>query len=135
MNTIKNVNWDFNPYYKSAWYRFAGVELEEEKQETFESLWESEWSPEFMEKMHLRLVQGSVRYGKMGHKSHPFNKPRYDRCESIRKRLNKFEETGNAEWLIDIGNEALLMFEEQDHPNFHFEAAGVDAEIHTTIKN
>lgn len=90
----------------------------------------SEWSPRFEELMRNRLLMGAYRYGVMGHNGvRPKGKPMYDRCESIRQRLLRYEQSGNAEWLVDIANMALLMFEEQVHPNFHFNAVdeGEDA--------
>jgi hypothetical protein len=87
---------------------------------TLEELYETEWSEEFIQRMRNRLVMGAIRYGRMGHGKIPAGKPTYNRCESIRVRLRKFEETGNAEHLVDIANLTLLMYEEQYHPNFHF---------------
>lgn len=92
---------------------------------------ETEWSPKFEYLMRNRLIMGALRYGKMGHGSIPKGKPKYDRVESIRKRLEFFVETGNAEWLVDIANMALLMFEERVHDNFHFEP--VDDGYHDSI--
>lgn len=81
------------------------------------SLYASEWSKEFERLMRNRLVLGALRYGKMYHFSRGKN---LNRCKSIRKRLKQYEKTGNAENLVDIANEALLMFEEKTHPNHHF---------------
>ena len=89
---------------------------------------ETEWSPEFEQAMRNRLVFGAFRYGKMGHGSIPPGKPQYDRVASIRARLERFERTGNAEWLVDIANMALLIYEEHVHPNFHFRAVDGDDE-------
>ena len=85
-----------------------------------DELLQTEWSPEFEKLMRARLVFGAYRYGRMGHGRIPKGKPKYDRCESIRKRLDFFEKTGNAEWLVDVANMALLIFEERVHPNFNF---------------
>lgn len=90
----------------------------------------SEWSPEFEQLMRNRLIFGAIRYGPMGHGGIPRGKPTYDRCESIRQRLTRYEQTGNAEWLVDIANMALLMYEERYHPNFHFHS--VDDGYHDT---
>ena len=93
---------------------------ESKPQMSLAELKRTEWSPEFERLMRHRLIFGAYRYGRMGHGRVPEGKPKYDRCESIRKRLEFFEDTGNAEWLIDIANLALLLFEEQMHPKFHF---------------
>lgn len=87
----------------------------------------TEWSPAFERLMRNRLIFGAIRYGRMGHGCVPRGKPAYDRCESIRYRLNLFERTGNAEWLVDIANLALLMFEERQHPDWHFDAVDGDS--------
>lgn len=93
-----------------------------------ESLKVTEWSPTFEQLMRNRLIFGAIRYGCIGHGGPPAGKPVYDRCRSIRVRLHKFEQTGNAEWLVDIANMALLMFEERQHPTFHFNS--VDDDYH-----
>lgn len=91
-----------------------------------EELRRTEWSSEFEQKMRNRLVFGAIRYGPMGHGGIPPGKPQYDRVASIRARLDRFERTGNAEWLVDIANMALLIYEERMHPNFHFRAVDGD---------
>ena len=98
---------------------------------TLEELRKSEWSNDFEQKMRDRLIFGAMRYGCMGHGSIPPGKPQYDRISSIRARLGFFEATGNAEWLVDIANMALLMYEERVHPNFHFKSVdGDDAQAY-----
>jgi len=112
-------------YLKNLWRWKCGlgeINFDESNKININELRESEWSPEFEKLMRNRLIMGSIRYGRMGHGSTPKGKPKYDRCESIRKRLKFFEETGNAEWLVDIANMALLMFEEKQHKNFHFDS-------------
>jgi len=93
-----------------------------------EEMYRTEWSPEFIQGMRNRLVFGAIRYGKMGHGSIPHGKPEYDRVASIRARLDRFEKSGNAEWLFDIANMALLIYEEHVHPNFHFDHVDGDAD-------
>lgn len=111
----------------NAWRWKCGVQEQphrsaQQPKFNFAELRVSEWSPEFEKKMRNRLIFGAIRYGRMGHGSIPKGKPVYDRCASIRARLERFEQTGNAEWLIDIANMALLTYEERVHPRFHFEA-------------
>lgn len=104
---------------------------EDNDQISIQDLSESEWSPEFERLMRNRLIMGGLRYGLMGHGSIPKGKPVYNRIESIRKRLKFFEETGNAEFLVDIANMALLMFEERQHKNWHFDS--IDDGYHDEI--
>lgn len=115
-----------NEFLNNLWRWKCGIpEVELGKPEVkidFENLKKSEWSPEFEKLMRNRLILGSIRYGVMGHGSIPKGKPKYDRCNSIRKRIKAFEETGNAEFLVDVANFCLLLFEEKDHKNFHFES-------------
>lgn len=43
-----------------------------------------------------------------------------DAVESLRQRLQKYEETGNTEWLIDAANFAMVEFIRPSHPDAHF---------------
>lgn len=81
-----------------------------------EELRESEWSPEFEDLMHHRLCFGAIRYGRL----HAKGKPKYDRVQSMIKRLVNYRYSGNKEFLVDIANLCLLEFEECDHPKAHF---------------
>lgn len=125
-------------YYYQAWCRKAGNVPEKsiKTQLKYTELVKSEWSIEFEKLMRNRLILGAYRYGKMGHGEIPYGKPEYDRIESIKQRLDRFQKTGNAEWLVDIANMALLIFEERVHAHFHFESIGEDNEYtyHDKIK-
>lgn len=120
-------------FLSNLWKWKCGMKEEPEKPEPIDiqSLRETEWSVDFERLMRNRLVMGALRYGLMGHGSTPKGKPKYNRIKSIQKRLKFYEETGNAEWLVDIANMALLMFEEHQHPNFHF--SPVDDGYHDEI--
>jgi len=126
-------------FLNNLWRWKCGLPELQPEQTTFvdiKELRKTEWSPEFEQKMRNRLVFGAIRYGRMGHGRIPPGKPEYDRCASIRARLERFEKTGNSEWLIDIANMALLIYEERVHPNFHFAHVDGDAEdsYHDKIK-
>lgn len=82
----------------------------------YNQLRESEWSKEFENLMRNRLVLGAIRYGKIGDK----NKPTYDRVGSIYSRLDKYLESGNREYLVDIANLAMLECLEGRHPKANF---------------
>jgi hypothetical protein len=119
-------------FLNNLWrWKIGSPEKEVEPVIDYTSLKKTEWSPEFEKLMRNRLILGGLRYGRMGHGSLPKGKPKYDRCESIRKRLKFFEDTGNAEWLVDIANLSLLMFEERQHNNFHFNS--IDDGYHDKI--
>lgn len=75
-----------------------------------------------------RLIMGAIRYGLLKEKG----KKKYNRIDSIRQRLTLYEETGNAEHLVDCANLCLCEFEEPGHKNFHFES--IDDGMHTKEK-
>ena len=91
----------------------------------YEDLKISEWDAEVEKLCKNRLIMGAYRYGLLK----DTNKKKYDRLGSIRKRLDKYIETGNTENLIDIQNLAMLEFVEGKHPKKHFHA--VDEGDHT----
>lgn len=71
---------------------------------------------------------GALRYGRLGTPG----KPQYDRVAEVKKRVSKYEATGNTEFLVDVANMALIEFVEGDHPNKHFKA--IDDGEHAKIK-
>lgn len=77
------------------------------------------WCPRFFKLMRNRLAMGYLRYevtniGKV--------KKKYDFIGAIRTKLDLYEQTGNTECLVDIGNYSMLEFKTPKHPNAHFEA-------------
>ena len=104
---------------------FKSLGMLRQKKPSLESLMKTEWSNTFEQLMRNRLIMGAIRYGLLKAPG----KAKYNRIESIRDRLDLYEESDNAEHLVDIANLCLLEFEEPNHPNFHFEAA--DDAIHT----
>jgi len=114
------------------WYDNNRVRLSKGLPETlnlsFAEMQESEWSPEFEKLMRNRLMMGSIRYGKLK----ATGKPAYDRTASIMKRLEKYKETGNKEFLVDCANLCLVEFVECKHPNAHFSA--IDDGEHVQVK-
>ncbi len=103
-----------------------------EKVPSLNTLYETEWSNEFERKMmryigdiwcspfiklmHNRLIMGRFRYGALKVKKNQ----KFDRVDSIKKRIALYEEIGNAEILVDIANIALVEYVEENHPLFHF---------------
>lgn len=119
---------DIQFFLNNLWRWKCGLpEHEEVKQTCYEELRESEWSKEFEQLMRNRLILGALRYGRIG----AANKPQYDRVSSMIKRLSKYQETGNKEFLVDVANICLLEFVECNHPNQHFHA--IDDGEHTDI--
>ena len=115
-------------YLNNLWRWKCGLpENEPGKPITFDELQQTEWSVEFEKYMRNRLIMGALRYGKINDP----NKPQYDRVSSMIKRLNKFNETGNKEFLVDVANLCLLEFVECKHPNANFNS--IDDGEHVTV--
>jgi hypothetical protein len=83
-----------------------------------EDLQRSEWSSDFERLMRNRLLMGALRYGPLRRPG----KPQYDRVGSMLKRLHRYRDTGNLEYLVDVANLCLCEFVEGQHPNRHFHA-------------
>lgn len=122
-------------FIKNLWRWKCGLPEDEGEPKNIkidlDKLKQTEWSSEFEKLMRNRLLMGGIRYGIMGHGSIPKGKPKYDRIASIKKRLQLFEETKNAEMLVDIANMCLLIFEEKSVDGLHF--SSIDDGYHDTI--
>jgi hypothetical protein len=117
-------------FIKNLWRWAAGLpELTENSVAYSEDLWKTEWSPRFEKLMRNRLVMGALRYGRLNSPG----KPKYDLLKAIKARVDRYAETGNVEFLVDVANLALLEFEEGNHPNKHF-AAIDDREDRVEVK-
>lgn len=93
----------------------AGI-VENPVRDSFDELKKSEWLPKFEQLMRNRLIMGAYRYGKLGVP----DKSQYDRIKAIQFHLDKYQEEGNTEHLVDIANLALCEFAEGNHPKKHF---------------
>lgn len=76
---------------------------------------ESEFSPEFVRAMMNRMAVSFHKYGKVADAA-----GRVDFLASLRVRLDKYLSTGNTEWLVDVGNLAMMEFMHPSHPEAHF---------------
>ena len=94
----------------------------------YEELRVTQMSQRFIKYMENRMVMGTLRYGKWQDNKKTGTK--YNRIESVEKRLNLFKETGNLEYLVDSANLLMIEFEISDHPLAHFHAT--DDGIHVT---
>jgi hypothetical protein len=83
---------------------------------------ESEFSVPFVQGMVDRMNMSYFKYGLVS-EAYPH---KVDAISSLKKRLAKYEETGNLEWLMDVGNFAMIEFMHPKHPNAHFEATDSD---------
>lgn len=92
---------------------------DEPKDRNLDSLYRTEWSPEFERLMRNRLVMGALRYELM--KSKRNKEATYDYATEAKRRLDEYIKTGNKEFLVDVANMALLEFEFPFHPKAHFD--------------
>jgi len=78
----------------------------------------TEFSDDFTTKMRNRMAVSYHKYGPIA-KAYPH---KVNAIKSLKERLKKYEETGNAEWLIDVANFCMIEFMLPAHENAHFEA-------------
>ena len=82
----------------------------------------SEFSAEFAQAMANRMAVSFHKYGAVN-----ANYPRrFDAVAEARRRLDKYEETGNTEWLVDAANFAMIEFMAPSHEAAHFRATDSD---------
>jgi hypothetical protein len=82
----------------------------------------TEFSVPFVQGMVDRMNMSYFKYGAVA-EAYP---EKVDAIASLRKRLDRYEETGNTEWLMDVGNFAMIEFMRPRHPNAHFESTDSD---------
>jgi hypothetical protein len=76
---------------------------------------ECDFNKEFTDLMLNRMVVGYAKYGPW-----KMNRVDIDIWKNIEARWNKYRETGNTEFLIDLANFAMLEFTLPMHPNAFF---------------
>jgi hypothetical protein len=87
-----------------------------ERQSVAASCPPSEFSESFVEKMKARMAMSFHKYGPI-RDAYPH---KVSALESLRKRLERYEETGNTEWLVDAANFAMIEFMLPSHRSAHF---------------
>lgn len=93
----------------------------------YEELLSSEWSPRFERMMRNRLIFGSMRYTRFGDIRKGF--PHRENLPGFRKKIELYFRSGNAEFLVDIANYAMILFEYPEHPSHYLTASDrIDAE-------
>lgn len=80
---------------------------------------ETEWSPRFERLMRNRLIMGSFRYQRFNEKAQSFN---YNGAMEAIERIQRYQDDGNTEHLVDAANMCLLEFEFGSHPKKHFQS-------------
>lgn len=107
-------------------YLRAGLNEKPKPRYNLSDLERSEWSPKFEHLMRCNLLMGALRYGTI--EENRKRKKKYNRLDSVRKRLDRYSMTGNDELLVDCANLLLLEFELGQHPHKHY--AGADTREH-----
>jgi hypothetical protein len=97
---------------------------------------ESEFDVEFVQMMANRMSVSFFKYGKVADA-----KGKVDEIASLEKRLQKYRETGNAEWLVDVANFAMIEFmhkresfratDSHESPGLVYNSGEVSARPHT----
>lgn len=83
---------------------------------------ESEFCYEFVEGMEYRMGMSYFKYGLVT-EAYPH---RVDAIASLKLRLDKYLETGNKEYLMDVGNFAMIEFMHPKHPKAYFQPTDSD---------
>lgn len=76
----------------------------------------TEFNQTFVQGMADRMGVSFFKYGPV-RDAYP---DKVNAIESLEKRLKKYKETGNTEWLMDVGNFAMIEFQHPRHPTSHF---------------
>ena len=75
-----------------------------------------DYSDEFDSLRKNSIIQSHYKYGWMS-ESYP---ELADAFGSLEKRVALYKETGNADWLVDIANFAMIEYMHPAHKDFHF---------------
>lgn len=83
---------------------------------------ETEYCRRFDDLRKSRMCVSSYKYGFLAD-GYP---ERVDAIASLELRLQKYKETGNVEYLLDVGNFAMIEWMHPRHPEAHFKATDSD---------
>jgi len=99
--------------------------------ESKESILRHEYSEEFDQLRKNRMVVSYFKYGRASD-NYPLL---VDSIANAKIRIQKFEETGNLEYLLDASNQLMLEYMFPRHPKAHFEAKdGTDNLVGDPVK-
>ncbi len=88
--------------------------------ETREQILRRDYATEFDSLRQNSIVQSHYKYGWMS-ETYPALASAFG---SLKQRVELYERTGNAEWLVDIANFAMIEFKHPAHPAYHFRRTG-----------
>ena len=97
-----------------------------------EMQWDSEEWQYMLFLMKNRMLMGGYRYDCIENQLKQGGN-KYNNIGSAIKRLKKFQETGNKEFLIDAANLCLIEFVVGSHPKKHFNPIDDDIHVERTI--
>lgn len=114
------------------WRDMCGLEPKRERHiPSLEELKKTEWCPEFEQLMRNRLIMGAIRYRTFAENAAGLDN-NYDRIGAAITRLQKYQQSGNDEYLVDVANFCVLEFRFGKHPKKHFHAK--DDESHVVLR-
>lgn len=90
----------------------------------FEDILKTEYSVAFDDARKKAMVTSFYKYGP-ARKNHGEYKC-MDAVENLKRRLEKYQETGNTEFLVDVANFAMLEFMFPSIPGARYEPTGTD---------
>jgi hypothetical protein len=85
---------------------------------TKEEILKTEFSQVFAQKMSNAMLLSFYKYGAVA-EAYP---EKIDAIGSLMKRLRKYAETGNIEYLVDVANFSMIEFMHPRHPKAHYKA-------------
>ncbi len=90
--------------------------------DSYETLKNTEWVPEFERLMRNRLIIGAIRYQTFEEKN-ILSKGRqfFDVIRYAKDKLDIYLKTGNLEGLVDAANLCMIEFDTPSHSNPHLE--------------
>ncbi len=77
---------------------------------------ESEFNNGFTDKMRASMEVSYHKYGPI-RQAYPH---KVDAIKNLKKRLDLYEQTGNADYLVDIANFAMIEYTLPAHPKNHY---------------
>ncbi len=78
--------------------------------------WKEEVSGRFLQAMANAMGMSFYKYGKL-RDAYP---KKVNAIATLKDRLAEYEKTGNADYLIDVANMAMIEFEAPAHKDFHY---------------
>lgn len=78
----------------------------------------TEYSEEFDRIRKIMMIMSFYKYGPL--QENYKQEKCLDAIGNLKKRLEKYEETGNTEFLADIANFAMIEFMYPQHPKAHY---------------